>query len=531
VLAFVGERTAKQQREQPTNQATMTSIFASSQTHKRSMANMPLTATTSAGITTVKRRRGAPVELDDAGEELSMETRARRKRELVRLRGENQRLRDDRYEFLSKIQELEQQLETSTRAVGSTTLVSENAFLATEISEHRRVMSQLLDLGAHGVPSGVDTEHLYLEGADTAQTYVLGLLSQSQEKWERARTPADLAEAAGVDNLLVTYSFCDELFEAHKGIPRVNLRVDFEVPNVTADHAAAVVLRALSDQDHHHAIFSNQHVDVQEVDEDKMPDSTVRAIRYRWNADPRLAAGVASGVGGNGADTKGKKKKRKTGAAGTAAAAAAAVAAEDEAKTAKPKFAVFVSKRERRELAKSTLAVPRKLRRSGAKQEPDEFGNVTATVISMKSTNLYMPEEQTDSEGAVRLGAVAVKGAVIWDEEDYGALPEAEDDDDDNDGIKQTGRIVRVCVVQSLPRELSAFWTQHVTASNLVNAKGTLTKAFAGTIKATAKAVAQALRSPYTPPRVKACPSSVVACASSSADLAKGGDETPTCSA
>ena len=88
------------------------------------------------------QRRKYEQEVDEkTGELLSMETRARRGRELNHLREENEALKKERTEFLAKIEGLSTQLDSFTRNAPAE-VVAEHAVLTREIALHSELRAR-----------------------------------------------------------------------------------------------------------------------------------------------------------------------------------------------------------------------------------------------------------------------------------------------------------------------------------------------------------------------------------------------------
>uniref|UniRef100_A0A7S3PPU3 BZIP domain-containing protein n=1 Tax=Aplanochytrium stocchinoi TaxID=215587 RepID=A0A7S3PPU3_9STRA len=108
----------------------------------------------------------------------SRATRAKKKRQLEDLRDQHIKLKQEREEFLSKIAELQMNVQ-SLRNAGSTDLRMENDLLRAELKEHKAFIAQLKRV-ADGLPTtNISKRVLMLRGANSAVSQVLGLLSTS----------------------------------------------------------------------------------------------------------------------------------------------------------------------------------------------------------------------------------------------------------------------------------------------------------------------------------------------------------------
>lgn len=118
----------------------------------------------------------------------SRATRAKRKRELEELKQKNKRLELEREAFLNTIAELQMNVQ-ALRETGSIDLRMENDLLRAELNEHKKFISQFKSV-ADGLPTTKNGKRvLMLQGADTAVSQVLGLLSTSMvdPSWRHGR--------------------------------------------------------------------------------------------------------------------------------------------------------------------------------------------------------------------------------------------------------------------------------------------------------------------------------------------------------
>ena len=290
-------------------------------------------------------------------------SRARRKRELEDLRDENERLREERSQFLAKIGELQLKVE-SLREQGSSDMRVENELLRAQLEEHKRFVACFKRL-SEGAPSSANARHtIYKQGADTAQAHVLGLISQSQaDDWQQATVPleADLP----YQNFSVFYKFKDDFGSEKEAANkpgtkprrRLNLRVDVLFPGIDAASLSDFFWESFSNTATQQRLYNVKGVEVTQLTDD-MPDSNTKMLYYRerW---------------------------------------------ENE----KDQDLVLICNRRRKELAKSTLALPH-----SNKSKP-AIGKVAAMLMAMSTTQHSAAPEY---ENANRITSLFVQGAVMW---------------------------------------------------------------------------------------------------------------------
>mmetsp|Transcript_10129 Transcript_10129/g.32196 ORF Transcript_10129/g.32196 Transcript_10129/m.32196 type:complete len:419 (-) Transcript_10129:440-1696(-) len=292
-------------------------------------------------------------------------SRARRKRELEDLRDENERLREERSQFLAKIGELQLKVE-ALREQGSSDMRVENELLRAQLEEHKRFVSCFKRL-SEGAPSSTNARHaIYKQGADTAQAHVLGLISQSQaDDWQQATVPleADLP----YQNFSVFYKFKDEYGSepssglgdapAKKQRRRLNVRVDVLFPGIDAASLSDFFWESFSNTATQQRLYSIKGVEVTQLTDD-MPDTNTKMLYYRerWDGE-------------------------------------------------KDQDLVLICNRRRKELAKSTLALPH------ANKAKPAVGKVAAMVMALSTTQHSAAPEY---ENANRITSLFVQGAVMW---------------------------------------------------------------------------------------------------------------------
>lgn len=300
------------------------------------------------------------------------EGNAKRKQELVELRDENKRLRVERNEFLKKIQELEQKVNSKFQENQNSELLSQNDILRVEIAAHQKLVAKFASLYSQ-VPTRLTAEHvIYKEGGDNAISYVLGLMSLSQTDWIQMRTPGKLLNNISLKKFSVCYRFKRDLF-GEKTKTRLNLRVDFILPRSKAEQAAEFFWREYSTEDVHRKMFEANDVQMTPIQNDAMPDRNTKVVHYR--RVPKDSSEIEN--------------------------------------------LVFICRRELRELAKSTLATPQRPSVTHKAKEPNEFGKVDAHIVATTSTSLYsshLPMDANSGSDQDRIHSLVVKGTVVWQE-------------------------------------------------------------------------------------------------------------------
>eukprot|EP00516_Mucochytrium_quahogii_P009461 CAMPEP_0203766676 /NCGR_PEP_ID=MMETSP0099_2-20121227/555_1 /ASSEMBLY_ACC=CAM_ASM_000209 /TAXON_ID=96639 /ORGANISM=" , Strain NY0313808BC1" /LENGTH=438 /DNA_ID=CAMNT_0050663063 /DNA_START=392 /DNA_END=1708 /DNA_ORIENTATION=- len=341
----------------------------------------------------LKRKRAKNMKNVHGNEEvLSMETRARRKRELVQLRNENKCLRQERTEFLSKIEQLEKENQEGLISLG-VDVASENHLLRAQLEEHRNFIARFTT-SLNGISPKLETgseEVIYREGADAAQSYLTSLISQSQQDWLRLRVPDRISEIGVLQSVQMSYRFKTDFFgEKEKGEKmRLNIRFDALLGNTKPEVAADLFWRTFSNQDVQQRLYKSTNIAVQPI-EGKMPDRNTKVVHFTRHWDPPKNA----------------------------------------------QDVVFVVNRKRQQLVKSTLAPPRRTSgKSTIKNTfPNEFGHVSAISVATTSTTLYAEpkkasgepqgssNESKKPETPERIESLVVKGAVVWNDEEGARL-------------------------------------------------------------------------------------------------------------
>ena len=345
----------------------------------------------------------------------SRASRARRKRELEDLRDENNRLREERSQFLSKIGELQMKVETM-RERGSTDMRVENELLRAQLEEHKRFVGCFKRL-CDGAPSSLNARHLiYKQGADSAQAHVLALISQSQaEEWVEAIVPPNAN--IPYQNFSMFYKFKTDYGEGEvaklgngsaadkRPRERLNVRVDVLFPGLDSSQIAEFFWTSFSDTTVQQRLYRVKGIELTQLADD-MPDKDTKMVYYRERSD-------------------GKKDQD----------------------------LVMICNRRRREVAKSTLSLPQKVR--GTQIVPD-LGKVGAQVLVM-STTQHSVAPQFDN--ATRITSMFVQGAVVWN----------------------VGSDARLSVVFSIPEDFSIKAVQGLT--DIVDRKGQVTEKFAEVLR------------------------------------------------
>mmetsp|Transcript_6594 Transcript_6594/g.7548 ORF Transcript_6594/g.7548 Transcript_6594/m.7548 type:complete len:542 (-) Transcript_6594:2232-3857(-) len=164
----------------------------------------------------------------------SRATRAKRKRELEELKQKNKRLELEREAFLNTIAELQMNVQ-ALRETGSIDLRMENDLLRAELNEHKKFISQFKSV-ADGLPTTKNGKRvLMLQGADTAVSQVLGLISTSMvdPSWRHGRI-ASYPQMRMRYQRLPHGSTC-------KSAKRLTFRIDLPFIPVSAEELAEIM--------------------------------------------------------------------------------------------------------------------------------------------------------------------------------------------------------------------------------------------------------------------------------------------------
>jgi len=320
------------------------------------------------------QRRRYEQEVDEkTGELLSMETRARRGRELTHLRSENESLRKERSEFLSKIETLSTQLDSITRNQ-SPEAFQENQILHREIALHAEFIAAFQSVLEEEATAETRAKNdLYAQGAEAANSFLLGLLSESVT-WTKAAAPVGV-EIPLLD-LEFRFMFRSEVFGKKEGNQRLDLRIDAFVPHpATAESVQELFFRALcSASDMQRLYGASSAVNMFPIDR---PNENTHLLYFRRTAT-----------------------------------------AADE----KDQFTIFICNRSVQTMTKSSLAPP-------SATDPI-FGTAKAYMVAMNTSTLFPGDKDpaisiganphSSQSQAVPVSGMIVKGVITWDDEDSG---------------------------------------------------------------------------------------------------------------
>jgi hypothetical protein len=180
----------------------------------------------------------------ETGEVLDMHTRARQAREITQLRKENEELRLEREQIIARMEELNQEESSVVERdpqVLSTHL--ENQLLKRELSLFSQFISTFSNVVVQEVGDSTRVE-LYNQGAESAHTFLLGLLSESKT-WRTAQIPDSVD--IPLPSLEFRFAFRDALFgrPEREGGTRLHLRLDAIVPGTSAPLVQDLFYKAL----------------------------------------------------------------------------------------------------------------------------------------------------------------------------------------------------------------------------------------------------------------------------------------------
>eukprot|EP00924_Labyrinthula_sp_SR-Ha-C_P009478 maker-scaffold_2-snap-gene-25.58-mRNA-1 protein AED:0.01 eAED:0.01 QI:159/1/1/1/1/1/5/221/470 len=123
--------------------------------------------------------------------EASRMSRARRKRELEDLRDENEKLRDERSQFLAKISELQTRVE-HLKSLTSSELQVENELLKAQLDQHKSFVNQFRQLSNEAPTAENAKSSIFKQAIETAHARVQGIIASSQTgEWKQATIPVN----------------------------------------------------------------------------------------------------------------------------------------------------------------------------------------------------------------------------------------------------------------------------------------------------------------------------------------------------
>eukprot|EP00514_Thraustochytrium_sp_LLF1b_P008033 CAMPEP_0184535890 /NCGR_PEP_ID=MMETSP0198_2-20121128/16132_1 /TAXON_ID=1112570 /ORGANISM="Thraustochytrium sp., Strain LLF1b" /LENGTH=512 /DNA_ID=CAMNT_0026928965 /DNA_START=112 /DNA_END=1651 /DNA_ORIENTATION=+ len=216
----------------------------------------------------------------------SRASRARRKHELQDLRVENQKLREERATFLSKINELRSKVE-NMREEGTSDMKAESALLRTQLEEHKRFVSHFRHLCDGASSTLVARQAIYKEGSDSAQAQVLGLISQSvADKWKEGWIPDNVN--IPFQDFHFYYKYKSEYGEK-TGEPaprrRLNVRVDLSFPGTQSCTVSDFMWLSFSNTEVQRRLYQVENLEfTQLVDDAPDKDTKMMYVRERLEA-------------------------------------------------------------------------------------------------------------------------------------------------------------------------------------------------------------------------------------------------------
>jgi hypothetical protein len=304
------------------------------------------------------------------GEELSMETRARRAREILQLKEENFNLKKERIEFLSTLENLNSQLVSFTKDVPEE-VRKQNHILKREIDQHVSFLNSFQQVLAEEAKAEQDAKHaLYSQGGEAAESFFLGMLNESLH-FKRANLPK------GMDfpllDLEFRFAFQHVMFGEEEGKRRrLSLRFDAFVPNpATAESIQLLFSKALVNAEDMQRLYGIQDKPNWNLCPlDKLDDKT-QLMYFRRSADHPGES---------------------------------------------DQYSVFICHQSIQEMAKSTL-FPRDL--GGAEEKV--HGTVQAKLVSMTTTTLLETDPclsvgSFQKNSAVPVSGMVLKGVVAWND-------------------------------------------------------------------------------------------------------------------
>ena len=312
------------------------------------------------------------------------------------------------------------------RERGSLDMRVENELLRAQLMEHKRFVSCFKHL-CDGAPTTLNARHIiYKQGSDSAQAHVLGLISQSQaDNWLPAIIPpeadipyqnfsmfykfkADYGSSTSGDGAGngsgSNFNYSDAMNSNTKVRQRLNIRIDMVYPGMDASHVSDFLWDSFSKTSVHQRLYDAKGIELTQLADD-MPDKDTKMVYYRekWEA-PK-----------------------------------------------KDQDWVMICNRRRRDLPKSTLAVP-----SAEKKGKPTSGKAGAVVLALSTTQHSVAPQ---FQNANRITSMFVQGAVVWN----------------------VGGDSRLCLVFSLPEDFEIKAVKGF--KEVLHSDGTLTLKFAESLK------------------------------------------------
>lgn len=315
------------------------------------------------------------------GELLSMETRARRAREILHLREENNSLKEERTQFLTTIDTLTSQLVSFTKDVPPE-VREDNQILKKEIELHVEFISAFQDVLAEEAKAEQQAKHaLYSQGGEAAEGFLLGILNESSQ-FQKAELPPGM-ELPMID-LEFRFAFQRVMFGKEEGVRRLSLRLDAFVPRpATAESVQHLFSRALMNAKDMQRLYGIQDKPMWNLCPLDKLDEKTQLMYFRRSAD----------VG-----------------------------------EAQDQFSVFICHQSEQEMAKSTLLPPVSVVTGDANSEQLEgdkvYGTVQAKLVSMTTTTLLEMDpcvsvgntDHSYRHSAVPVSGMVLKGVVAYDD-------------------------------------------------------------------------------------------------------------------
>ena len=253
-------------------------------------------------------------------------------------------------------------------------LLSENQLLRRELALHADFVTQFQRLMGEEASAEAQTrQEIYTQGADSAHTFLMGLLSESRA-WTRAALPP------GVDiplpSLEFRFAFRSALFNQPEdgGRTRLHLRLDAVVPGCTAKSVQDLFFRALCcAADMRKMYGASKEVQMFKMDS---PDEDTELLYFRRIRRPVEA----------------------------------------------DQHSVFICNKRTHAMTKSSLAPC---------DDSLEFGTVAAHIVAMTTTSVLpkddpilvrMGDAVGNAADSVPVSGTVVKGVFVWDDPDSGGV-------------------------------------------------------------------------------------------------------------
>jgi len=374
----------------------------------------------------------------------SKTAREKRRKEVELLRQENKRLKSERAQFLTKIEELNASVQ-GMRETGGFDLHMENELIKAQLEEHKGFIRGLMQM-ASGMPSTeTSKKRLYKQGADYAATHVMSLLVRSvKEKhlWKRATISEKTLKSLGTGgNFGAWYRYVDDIADARnpeRRKRRLNIRFDHILPDVDVNDIAKLYWDLWNNKERVTEFATKSHTNCTTMNIDELMHDKIEPSENPLERDKTDESIVTSYVRERFNNTKTEYDW------------------------------VFVGTKRSQELSKGALHLPITLEaeKSEVAMGDEEIAERVKCQVLARSTTKHheMPRASANNGKPIhRINALYVEGMVCWD---------LEKDNMDKD----VGRRSRMVAILSIPETFRIGWIGG--PDDILSPDGSLTKKF-----------------------------------------------------